>query len=135
MKLADLYAKTRDAMVAFELAAFEEKAGRSDEAIRWYTTAFERFRRADWKKRAEESLTRLGAPVPATREATPSPEASSSQGSLPYHVAASGEIIESAEPPEEHEAEIAVSSELQRVEESGEAAGSTAGDVQAAGVA
>ena len=64
-KLAELYAKTRDAMVAFELGAVEEKAAHSDEAVRWYKTAIERFRRADWKKRAAEALERLGAPVPA----------------------------------------------------------------------
>jgi len=64
-KLAELYAKTRDAMVAFELGAVEEKAAHNDEAIRWYTTAIERFRRADWKKKAAEALDRLGAPIPA----------------------------------------------------------------------
>jgi hypothetical protein len=66
-KLADLYNKTRDAMVAFELAALEEKSANSAEAVRWYTTAAERFRRADWKSRAEDALTRLGAPVPVGR--------------------------------------------------------------------
>jgi hypothetical protein len=64
-KLAELYAKTHDGMVAFELGAVEEKAAHADEAVRWYTTAIERFRRADWKKRAAEALERLGASVPA----------------------------------------------------------------------
>src|SRR5271155_1311529 len=64
-KLADLYAKTHDAMVAFELGVVEEKAAHNDEAIRWYTTAFEKFRRADWRKKAADALERLGAPVPA----------------------------------------------------------------------
>jgi hypothetical protein len=63
-KLSELFTKTRDAMVAWELAALEEKAAHDDEAIRWYTTAAERFRRAEWKKKAEEALLRLGAPVP-----------------------------------------------------------------------
>ncbi|MHB8541182.1 MAG: hypothetical protein ACYDCD_09615 [Candidatus Acidiferrales bacterium] len=63
-KLNELFQKTRDAMVAFEAAALEEKAGRNDEAIRWYTVAAERFRRADWRLKAAEALTRLGAPVP-----------------------------------------------------------------------
>jgi hypothetical protein len=51
-------------MVAWELGAVEEKAERTDEAVKWYTIAVERFRRADWKKKAEEALTRLGAPLP-----------------------------------------------------------------------
>ncbi len=64
-KLSELYQRTRDAMVAWELGAIEEKAEHSDEAIKWYTIAAQRFRRADWKKKAEEALTRLGAPLPA----------------------------------------------------------------------
>jgi hypothetical protein len=63
-KLNELFQKTRDAMVAFEAGALEEKSGRSDEAVRWYTIAAQRFRRADWRQKAAEALTRLGAPVP-----------------------------------------------------------------------
>jgi hypothetical protein len=51
-------------MVAFELAQFHEKIGANIEAVRWYTAAAERFRRAQWKQKAEEALTRLGAPIP-----------------------------------------------------------------------
>lgn len=64
-KLAELFQKTRDPMVAFEAAALEEKAGQNDEAIRWYTVAAERFRRADWRQKSADALIRLGAPVPA----------------------------------------------------------------------
>src|SRR5579871_2647032 len=63
-KLAELYERTRDAMVAFELAQFQEKAGEHAEAAKWYTAAAERFRRAQWRTKAEEALTRLGAPIP-----------------------------------------------------------------------
>ena len=63
-QLAALYERTRDAMVAFELAQFHEKIGANVEAARWYTAAAERFRRAQWKQKAEEALTRLGAPIP-----------------------------------------------------------------------
>lgn len=63
-KLSELFQKTRDAMVAFEAGAVEEKSGRSDEAVRWYTIAAQRFRRADWRQKAAEALTRLGAAVP-----------------------------------------------------------------------
>jgi hypothetical protein len=70
-QLAALYERTRDAMVAFELAQIHEKAGANAEAARWYTSAAERFRRAQWKLKAEEALTRLGAPIPVTPAAVP----------------------------------------------------------------
>jgi hypothetical protein len=63
-KLSELYQRTRDAMVAWELGVVEEKAERNEDAVKWFTIAAERFRRADWKKKAEEALTRLGAPLP-----------------------------------------------------------------------
>lgn len=72
-KLSELFQRTHDAMVAWELGAVEEKAERQDEAVRWYTVAAQRFRRADWKKKAEEALERLGAPLPAA-QAESSPE-------------------------------------------------------------
>jgi hypothetical protein len=65
-KLTDLYQRTRDAMVAWELGCIEEAAGRRDDAAKWYVTAHGRFRRSDWKKKAEEALTRLGVEVPAS---------------------------------------------------------------------
>jgi hypothetical protein len=71
-KLSDLFQRTRDAMVAWELALIEEKAQRTDEAGRWYTIAAQRFRRAEWKKKAEEALTRLGIELPAPGEQTAS---------------------------------------------------------------
>jgi hypothetical protein len=64
-KLSELYQRTRDAMVAWELALIQEKAEIKDDAVKWYTIAAERFRRAEWKKKAEEALTRLGAALPA----------------------------------------------------------------------
>jgi hypothetical protein len=63
-KLNELFQRTRDAMVAWELAAIEEKAEHKDEAGNWYTIAAQRFRRADWRKKAEEALTRLGLEIP-----------------------------------------------------------------------
>jgi hypothetical protein len=72
-KLSELYQRTHDAMVAWELGAVAEKAERNEDAVKWYTIAAERFRRADWKKKAEEALTRLGAPIPVAG-AKPSPE-------------------------------------------------------------
>jgi hypothetical protein len=72
-QLSALYERTHDAMVAFELAQIHEKAGTHTEAARWYTAAAERFRRAQWKQKAEEALTRLGAPIPISIPITPGP--------------------------------------------------------------
>jgi hypothetical protein len=60
-QLTNLFSKTRDAMVAFELARYFESKGNNDDAGRWYLTAAERFRRADWKTKAQECAARLGA--------------------------------------------------------------------------
>jgi hypothetical protein len=70
--LTALYEKTRDAMVAFELARHLEQAGDTAGAGRWYSTAAAGFRRPQWKAKAEEAMTRLGvaaepvvvAPIP-----------------------------------------------------------------------
>ncbi len=59
-QLSNLFEKTRDAMVAFELARCFETAGSNADAVKWYSTAAERFRRADWKTKAQEALVRLG---------------------------------------------------------------------------
>lgn len=67
--LGQLYEKTRDAMVALELGRLYEQSGQNDEAVRWYTVAVERFRRAQWRAKAVEALARLGAPIPAPAEA------------------------------------------------------------------
>jgi hypothetical protein len=64
-KLNELFQRTRDGMVAWELGVVEEKAEHREEAGRWYTIAAQRFRRADWRKKAEEALTRLGMEIPA----------------------------------------------------------------------
>ena len=59
-QLSNLFEKTREAMVAFELARHFETAGQNGEAVKWYSTAAERFRRADWRTKAQEAITRLG---------------------------------------------------------------------------
>jgi hypothetical protein len=64
-QLSTLFAKTRDAMVAFELARYYESVNNNEDAGKWYLTAVEKFRRADWKTKAQESATRLGATVAA----------------------------------------------------------------------
>ena len=64
-QLTNLFSKTRAAMVAFELARYFEANGNTADAGRWYLTAAERFRRSDWKTKAQENATRLGATEPA----------------------------------------------------------------------
>ena len=59
-QLSSLYEKTRDAMVAFELAKYFETSGLNADAAKWYSAAAERFRRADWKTKAQEAAVRLG---------------------------------------------------------------------------
>src|SRR3989442_13153142 len=63
-QLENLFEKTHDAMVAFELAKHLESAGKSEDAARWYGLAAQRFRRAEWKKKAEEAAVRLSGSVP-----------------------------------------------------------------------
>ncbi len=106
-KLSELYQRTRDAMVAWELGAIEEKAGRNDEAGRWYIISAQRFRRADWKKKAEEALTRLGIELPAPgAEPAPEPQitraAASEESESVIQIPVLGEISEvTAETDEE----------------------------------
>ena len=94
-KLSELYQRTRDAMVAWELGVIEEKAGQNEEAVKWYKTAVERFRRADWKKKAEDALTRLGAEVPPT----------SQEGGADHSAATRGENLEVRATPDREDEE------------------------------
>lgn len=109
-QLTNLFSKTRDAMVAFELARYFETSGNTADAGRWYLTAAERFRRADWKTKAQESAARLGATEPAE---VPAPTSSSKPAEQPSaketetaeeltaaaNETAAVEIAEHAEPP------------------------------------
>src|SRR5205085_1748297 len=67
-QLSNLFEKTNDAMVAFELARYLETTGQNAEAAKWYITAGDRFRRADWKAKAHEAATRLSG-LPAVQNA------------------------------------------------------------------
>jgi hypothetical protein len=100
-QLTNLFTKTRDAMVAFELARYLESIGNANDAGRWYLTAAERFRRADWKTKAQESATRLGATTPAEipaeppLAATPQPDEPESQ---PVETAAAATPVKEEHP-------------------------------------
>ena len=90
-QLVELYERTRDAMVAFELAVWHEQAGNQAETVQWYTTAAQRFRRAQWRTKAEEALTRLGAPIPEPGPAPEPPAESVRSGAADLPQAASAE--------------------------------------------
>jgi hypothetical protein len=116
-QLSNLYQKTRDAMVAFELAKFFETSGQNADAAKWYSAAAERFRRADWKIKAQEAAVRLGgAPgeIPLQAGAAPAgefvltpPPVSTPEPDLPFE-----------QNPEALESSVAVSSEIQQATES-----------------
>jgi hypothetical protein len=72
-QLSNLYEKTQDAMVAFELARHFETASQNAEAAKWYSTAAARFRRADWKTKAQEAAIRLGGDAPLSEASPESP--------------------------------------------------------------
>ena len=67
-KLEQLFLKTRDAMVAFELAKVHEQGQREADAIEWYRKAYERFRRDEWRGKAAEAIQRLGGTPPILSE-------------------------------------------------------------------
>jgi len=73
-QLCNLFQKTRDAMVAFELARHLETVNLPDDAVKWYAISWQRFRRGDWKTKAEEGVARLGGTLPAAGEVLPVPE-------------------------------------------------------------
>ena len=116
-QLSNLYQKTRDAMVAFELAKFFETAGQNGEAAKWYSTAAERFRRADWKTKAQEAAVRLAGSSSSDEAAPradelqlPMPIISAPEPGLPFEeTAATFEAIvaPAAEAPEASEAPAA----------------------------
>src|SRR5258706_4526721 len=73
-QLCNLFQKTRDAMVAFELARHLETVNLPDDAVKWYAISWQRFRRGDWKTKAEEGVARLGGTLPAAGEVVAEPE-------------------------------------------------------------
>jgi len=98
-KLSELYQRTRDAMVAWELGLVEEKAGHAEEAGKWYTIAAQRFRRSDWKKKAEDALTRLGIELPPAMPESSVPK----QAALASEVSPEDSVGNRAEPGEDEE--------------------------------
>ena len=99
-------------MVAFELAKLFESSGQNSDAAKWYSTAAAKFRRAEWKNKAQEAAVRLGASsaeVVAEGSAPSdgefhlvSPEPATEERELPFE-----------KNPEALESAVAVTSEIQ----------------------
>ena len=112
-QLSNLYEKTQDAMVAFELAKYFETSGQNADAAKWYSAAAERFRRADWKTKAQEAAVRLGgvpgeipleSPIPPSDDIAPAlPPMTIPEPGLPFEQDAAA-----------YESIAAVSSEIQQ---------------------
>jgi len=110
-KLSELYQRTRDAMVAWELALIQEKAELKEDAVKWYTIAAERFRRAEWKKKAAEALTRLGAALPSGSAIPMDPVSAEEPRSNSFPEASSEELTNSNLAPAEISVDDASTSE------------------------
>jgi hypothetical protein len=74
-----LYEKTNDAMVAFELGRHFEIAKDPAQALQWYLTSENKFRRGDWKTKAREAVIRMGGEVPPDAEAPEHPSTQSAE--------------------------------------------------------
>jgi hypothetical protein len=124
-QLSNLYEKTRDAMVAFELGKLFENSQQNDEAAKWYSTAAERFRRADWKSKAQEAVVRLGGSTAETSSELPTPPAAEFQLTPPA-AAAQEKKLPFERNPEALESVVAVTSEVQQAAQGGTLAPSEA---------
>jgi hypothetical protein len=112
-QLSNLFEKTHDAMVAFELAKFFENAGQAGDAAKWYSAAAEKFRRADWKTKAQEAAVRLGGATDGTVAAAPAPPAGELQ-QPPLPAAPQELVLPFEQSSEALESAVAVSSEIQQ---------------------
>jgi hypothetical protein len=95
-QLCNLFQKTRDAMVAFELARHFETINLPEDAVKWYAISWQRFRRGDWKTKAEEGVSRLGGALPAEGEVLPLPEVPHSAAAETSSAENSSDALESA---------------------------------------
>jgi hypothetical protein len=116
-QLSNLYEKTRDAMVAFELAKIFETSGQNADAAKWYAAAAERFRRADWKTKAQEAAARLGAAPGSVSLETPEAQNTEELSAPPPLVSTPGTGLTAEESTAALESVVAVSSQLQQATE------------------
>ncbi len=124
-QLSTLYEKTHDAMVAFELGKFFENSGQQSEAVKWYSAAAERFRRADWKSKAQEAVARLGGAGEIAGAVPAQPVVESPLTAPP--VATEGSELPFEQNAEALESAVAVSSEIRHAADTGTSVSSVAG--------
>src|SRR5690242_6919134 len=111
-QLSNLYEKTSDAMVAFELAKLFENSGQNSDAAKWYSTAAERFRRSEWKTKSQQAAARLGG-APTEIVSLPADQPTG-ESQLTFSPAAPDkERLTVEQNPEALESAVAVSSESQ----------------------
>jgi hypothetical protein len=120
-QLSNLFQKTRDAMVAFELAKYFETSGQNADAAKWYSAAAERFRRADWKTKAQEAAVRLGG-VPGEIPLEPAAGPGDEFQLTPPLVAPAEEHLPFEQNVAALESAVAVSSEIQQATENADVA-------------
>ncbi|HEX4542972.1 MAG TPA: hypothetical protein VH114_07385 [Candidatus Acidoferrum sp.] len=125
-QLSNLYEKTHDAMVAFELAKFFETSGQNADAAKWYSAAAEKFRRADWKTKAQEAAARLGGVAGELPLEAPSPPEGEFQLTPPAEAQQEQELP-FEQNPEALESVVAVTSEIQQAAENGSSVALEAG--------
>jgi len=115
-QLSNLFQKTRDAMVAFELARYLETVSKPEEAAKWYALSWQRFRRGDWKTKAQDAVVRLGGALPTEGEALAVPEIPRPEAQEPQPSSAVPESLvpveesQESEPPLESTAQSDVAS-------------------------
>ena len=100
-------------MVAFELAKLFESSGQNSDAAKWYSTAAAKFRRAEWKTKAQEAAVRLGG---GCVEGVAEGSTPSSDGELhlvPPEPAPEEKELPFEKNPEALESAVAVTSEIQ----------------------
>jgi len=124
-QLSNLYEKTHDAMVAFELGKLFENSRQNDEAAKWYSTAAERFRRADWKSKAQEAVVRLGGSMGEISSELSTEPAAEFQLTPPAAAVQENELAFGRN-PEALESVVAVTSEVQQAAKGGTVAPSEA---------
>src|SRR5215472_1786309 len=113
-QLANLYQKTSDAMVAFELAKLFESSGQNSDAAKWYSTAASKFRRAEWKSKAQEAAVRLGGgSAEGAAESSAPPERDGDFHLVPPETAPEEKGLPFEKNPEALESAVAVTSEIQ----------------------
>jgi hypothetical protein len=120
-QLSNLYGKTHDAMVAFELGKLLENSGQNNEAAKWYSAAAERFRRADWKSKAQEAAVRLAGASGET-SSEPSAQPAAEFQLTPPVTPPQEKELPFEQNPEALESVVAVTSEVQQATESGTSA-------------